>query len=105
MSKISDSNLLAMVLGGKQTVRVYVQPAGGSMVNMNIVADGKVSLHGICAPYTDFDAVPKSGVQYDIDAVGNMTICKDAVEAQVPASTMGCSMRKMTMSNTLSRKM
>lgn len=95
MSKISDSKLLAMVLGGKTSARVFVQPGGGAMVNMNVVENNEVTLVGISAPLKDFDVAPKSGIVYDVDAAGELTICKDTVKTTLPSNTSGCSMRQL----------
>lgn len=96
MSKISDSKLLAMVLGGKTSARVYVQPGGGAMVNMNVVENNEVTLVGIGAPVQQFDVAPKPGFAYDVDATGEFTLCKETVQTVAPANTAGCSMRQLS---------
>lgn len=93
---ISNPETLAMVLGGKLTQRVVINPGVGTMVNMNIVEGDKVSLVGVCMPSTDLTGgKPKSGVQYDIDTTGAMVLVKSAKMVEAPAETMGCSMTRM----------
>lgn len=97
--KIMTAEALSIILGNNAERTVLVQPGVGSMVNMNVVIEGEVKLHGFCIPANEISGKLVEGAVYHVDSEGLLSlVVKDTVK--VPAKTVGCTMEQMRRNTT-----
>lgn len=92
--KIMTAEALSFVLGNNAERMVLVQPGSGTMINMNVVIEGEVKLHGFCIPANEISGKLEEGSVYRVDSEGLLSlVVKDTVK--IPAKTVGCTMEQM----------